>query len=272
MIIRANCKINIGLDVLRRREDGFHDLSTVIYPIRELYDELELEPLQLEDVEFISKGLVVDCPDEENLCVRAARLMQQRYHTSGVRITLTKKIPFGAGLGGGSSDATAVIMAMNSIFDLRLCEDSLISIAAELGSDTSFFVRNTPQMCQGRGEIMSALDLDLSCYSIAMIKPEVGVSTAEAYSGVRPATPALRLEESIMRPIEEWQGRVKNDFEPHIFDAYPILRQIKEELLSRGAIYAAMSGSGSTIYGIFSDCSAMRGEKIFGYTPYIYGL
>ncbi|MFI3292823.1 MAG: 4-(cytidine 5'-diphospho)-2-C-methyl-D-erythritol kinase [Rikenellaceae bacterium] len=253
MIIRANCKINIGLDVLRRRQDGFHDLSTVMYPIFGLYDQVNVERIDSAQIEFLSKGLVIDCPADKNLCVRAARLMQQRYSTPAVRITLNKMIPFGAGLGGGSADATAVIVAMNSIFELGLSEDRLISIAAELGSDTAFFVRNTPQLCTARGEVMNAIDLDLSHYHIAIIKPEVGVSTTQAYGGVKPQIPETPLQELVTRPIEEWQGRVKNDFEPHIFEIYPILAQIKKELLEAGALYAAMSGSGSTIYGIFEE-------------------
>ncbi len=253
MTIRANCKINIGLDVLRRREDGFHDLSTVMYPIRELYDEVMVDKLASScDVEFVSQGLVIDCPPSKNLCVRAARCMQSKFGVGGVRITLNKIIPFGAGLGGGSADATAVILAINQLFELQLNESTLIDIAAELGSDTAFFVRNTPQLCSGRGEIMEHIDLDLSGYTILLVKPDVGVSTAQAYGGVCPFVPTTPLDELISKPIEMWQIKVKNDFEPHIFEIYPILAQIKKELIAAGAVYASMSGSGSTIYGIFT--------------------
>ncbi|MFI3303196.1 MAG: 4-(cytidine 5'-diphospho)-2-C-methyl-D-erythritol kinase [Rikenellaceae bacterium] len=274
MILRANCKINIGLDVLRRREDRFHDLDTVMIPVLGLYDEVRVEPrLDSLDVTFEGVGLVVDCPAEDNLCVRAARLVQSRYDTAGVAITLDKRVPFGAGLGGGSSDATAVIVAMNEIFELRLPEEVLISLAAEIGSDTAFFVRNTPQLCTGRGEIMSPIELDLAGLTLVLIKPEgVNVSTREAYGGVRPTCPEHSLRELLAEPIEQWQGRVKNDFEPRIFEAYPLLAQIKSDLLDAGALYAAMSGSGSTIFGLFRNPQDAKSEQLESYSPYVYAL
>ncbi|MFI3302480.1 MAG: 4-(cytidine 5'-diphospho)-2-C-methyl-D-erythritol kinase [Rikenellaceae bacterium] len=272
MTTQANCKINIGLDILSRCEDGFHDLSTVMYPIKGLYDEVRVTPLESYDIEFASEGIAIDCPSEDNLCVRAAKAMQLRFFTPGVRITLNKTIPFGAGLGGGSSDATAVITAMNKLFDLRLSPAELVTIAATLGSDTAFFVHNSPQLCCGRGEIMTPIKLDLSPYHIVLVKPEVGISTAQAYGGVTPAAPSTPLAELIARPIEEWQEHIKNDFEPHIFEAYPILERIKSELLECGALYASMSGSGSTIYGIFSEVKQLSGRKFGGYDPYIFKL
>ncbi len=252
MTIYANCKINIGLDILRRREDGFHELSTVMFPVRGLYDVVDFELIQDSKVEFVGKGMMVDCSDEDNLCVKAYRLMRDNFsQVGGLRITLDKRVPFGAGLGGGSSDATAVILAINELFELNLCEERLIELASMIGSDTAFFVRNTPQLCMGRGEIMSSIELDLVGKYLALVKPDVHVSTREAYSGVKPAYPAESLSELMKLPILEWQGRVKNDFEAHIFVAYPLLAEIKEELITKGALYAAMSGSGSTIFGIF---------------------
>lgn len=249
MELKANCKINIGLDVLRRRADGFHELSTVMAPVRELYDVVTVE--RSEQMDFIQQGMVVDCPMEKNLCVKAARLMQQRYGVGNVTITLDKRVPFGAGLGGGSSDATAVIVAMNDIFNLNLSEEELIDAAAALGSDTAFFVRNTPQICTGRGEVMTPISLPLDGLWLVVVKPEEGVSTAEAYGGVKPAVPAISLEESLQLPVEQWQGRVKNDFEPHIFEAHPAIASLKQMLLSAGAVYASMSGSGSALFGLF---------------------
>ena len=249
MELKANCKINIGLDVLRRRADGFHELSTVMAPVRELYDVVTVE--RSEQMDFIQQGIVVDCPMEKNLCVKAARLMQQRYGAGNVTITLDKRVPFGAGLGGGSSDATAVIVAMNDIFNLNLSEEELIDAAAALGSDTAFFVRNTPQICTGRGEVMTPISLPLDGLWLVVVKPEDGVSTAEAYGGVKPAVPAISLEESLQLPVEQWQGRVKNDFEPHIFEAHPAIASLKQMLLSAGAVYASMSGSGSALFGLF---------------------
>ena len=249
MELKANCKINIGLDVLRRRADGFHELSTVMAPVRELYDVVTVE--RSEQMDFIQQGIVVDCPMEKNLCVKAARLMQQRYGVGNVTITLDKRVPFGAGLGGGSSDATAVIVAMNDIFNLNLSEEELIDATAALGSDTAFFVRNTPQICTGRGEVMTPISLPLDGLWLVVVKPEEGVSTAEAYGGVKPAVPAISLEESLQLPVEQWQGRVKNDFEPHIFEAHPAIASLKQMLLSAGAVYASMSGSGSALFGLF---------------------
>lgn len=251
MELKANCKINIGLDVLRRRADGFHELSTVMAPVRELYDVVTVE--RSEQMDFIQQGIVVDCPMEKNLCVKAARLMQQRYGVGNVTITLDKRVPFGAGLGGGSSDATAVIAAMNDIFNLNLSEEELIDAAAALGSDTAFFVRNTPQICTGRGEVMTPISLPLDGLWLVVVKPEEGVSTAEAYGGVKPAMPAISLEESLQLPVEQWQGRVKNDFEPHIFEAHPAIASLKQMLLSAGAVYASMSGSGSALFGLFRE-------------------
>lgn len=253
MKIKANCKINLGLDVLRRREDGFHELDTVMLPVYGLYDLLDIEPIESDVPQFENAGLAVDCPAEQNICLKAWRLMHERYGVGAVHITLDKRVPFGAGLGGGSADGTMTLLALNELFALGLSEAELIDLAAELGSDTAFFVRNTPQRCTGRGEVMEPIALDLEGLWIALIKPDEGVSTREAYSGVKPAVPAVPLIERLQRPIQEWQGLIKNDFEPHIFAAHPAIEAAKMELLAAGAIYAAMSGSGSTVYGLFDD-------------------
>ena len=250
MILHANCKINLGLDILRRREDGFHDLETVMIPVLGLYDVVEVERVEGKSI-FEQRGLVVDCDPEQNLCMKALRLMQRLYGVGDVRITLDKRVPFGAGLGGGSSDATAVILAVNELFELGLSEDRLIEVAAMIGSDTAFFVRNTPQLCTGRGEKMEPIELPLQGKYLAIAKPDEGVSTKEAYSGVKPAVPQVRLNELLQRPIEEWQGCVKNDFENHIFVAHPAIAELKKAMLDAGAVYASMSGSGSAVFGIF---------------------
>lgn len=250
MILHANCKINLGLDILRRREDGFHDLETVMIPVSELYDVVEVERVDGASI-FEQRGLVVDCDAEQNLCMKALRLMQRLYGVGDVRITLDKRVPFGAGLGGGSSDATAVILAVNKLFGLGLSEERLVEIAAMIGSDTAFFVRNTPQLCTGRGEKMEPIELPLQGKYLAIAKPDEGVSTKEAYAGVKPAVPQVCLNELLQRPIEEWQGVVKNDFEPHIFVAHPAIAELKKAMLDAGAVYASMSGSGSAVFGIF---------------------
>ena len=270
MKIKANCKINIGLDVLRKREDGYHDLSTVMVPVEGLYDVVEVVPVEGEENEFHSLGLVVDCPAEQNLCIKAARLMQQRYDVGKVSITLDKRVPFGAGLGGGSSDATAVLVAMNEIFSLSLDEPTLIALAAELGSDTAFFVRNSPQLCEGRGEIMTPVNLNLKGLWLVLVKPDEGVSTREAYAGVKPAVPARSLVERLADPITQWQGSVKNDFEPSVFAVHPVIADVKQQLLDAGAVYASMSGSGSTVFGLFD--SKEKAEQLRPLTEYIYEL
>ena len=268
MEIKANCKINIGLDVLRRRADGYHDLSTVMVPVKGLYDVLTIEQAEASSLSIV--GIEVDCDAEQNICMKALRLMQQRYGIGEASITLDKRIPFGAGLGGGSADGTAVILALNDIFSLGLDEATLISLAAELGSDTAFFVRNTPQLCEGRGEIMTPIELDLAGYWLVLIKPDANVSTREAYAGVVPAIPELSLTERLRKPIAEWQGCVKNDFEKSVFAAHPIIADFKQKMIDAGATYASMSGSGSTVFGLFVD--KKQAEKLAQYTPYIFEL
>lgn len=270
MRIEANCKINLGLDVLRRRDDGYHDISTVMYPLRGLYDVVEVEPTASEGAELVSLGMVVDCPPQKNICLKAYELLRSRYGMGGVRITLDKRVPFGAGLGGGSSDGTAVLMALNEVFSLGMDEAALISAAAELGSDTPFFVRNTPQLCEGRGEIMTPVEVDLSGLWIAVVKPDESVSTREAYAGVTPRVPERPLAERIAEPVERWQGSVVNDFERSVFASHPAIAQVKQSLLDAGAVYASMSGSGSAVFGLFDDSG--KAENMRPVTQYIYRL
>ena len=251
MIIKAYCKINIGLRIVRKREDGYHELQTVMYPVRDLYDVVGVERCDGDDVMFEGQGIVVDCPAEKNLCVRAARLMQRRYGVGGVRITLDKRVPFGAGLGGGSSDATAVIVAINDIYNLGLDRETLAELAAELGSDTPFFVYDEPQYCTGRGEIMEPVKVDLHGLWLVVVKPNEGVSTAEAYSGVKPRVPEDDLRELLKQSFDKWQGSVVNEFEEHILVSHPRIAELKGVLINNGAIYASMSGSGSAVFGLF---------------------
>lgn len=312
MILRANCKINLGLDILRRRADGFHDLETVMFPVAGLYDEVEVmrtggsfsgradglyatteavgvsggavwvgasglseEPGAVDKsgdsgVTFRAEGLAVDCAPEDNICLKAFRLMRRRYGVDGVAIRLGKRIPFGAGLGGGSADGTSVVLALNELFGLGLSEAELIGLAAELGSDTAFFVRNTPQLCTGRGEIMEPFALDLGGMKLVIVKPAEGVSTREAYAGVRPRVPEIPLAERLRRPVAEWQGMVTNDFEAHILTAHPAIRAAKERLLAAGAVYASMSGSGSAVFGLFPGTE--KSERLSSLSPFVFEL
>ena len=280
MILRANCKINLGLDILRRRADGFHDLETVMFPVAGLYDEVEVTRTGVSggvydagdtpDVAFRAEGLAVDCAPEENICLRAFRLMQRRYGVDGVAIRLDKRVPFGAGLGGGSADGTAVLIALNELFALGLSEAELIACAAELGSDTAFFVRNTPQLCKGRGEVMEPFALDLSGMTLVIVKPAEGVSTREAYAGVQPRVPEIPLAERLRRPVGKWQGLITNDFERHILAAHPAIREAKDRLLTEGAVYASMSGSGSAVFGLFAGHE--KNEKLHSLSPFVFEL
>ena len=250
MRLKANCKINLGLHVLRKREDGYHDLETVMLPVDGLYDVVDVDAID-SGVEFTGIGIEVDCPEDKNLCVRAARLMQSRYDIGGIAIRLDKRVPVGAGLGGGSSDATAVIVAINEIYNLGLDKPTLASLSAELGSDTPFFVYNRPMLCEGRGEIMSEVEVDLRGLWLVVVKPPFGVSTGEAYGGVKPRVPESGLKSLISKPMEQWQGSVVNDFEPHILLAHPTISTLKEALLRSGALYASMSGSGSALFALY---------------------
>lgn len=273
MIIEANCKINLGLDILRRRADGFHDIETVMFPVRGLFDTVEVVRTGESGAAFSADGLAVDCDPADNLCLRAFRSMHDRYGVDGVHIRLTKRVPFGAGLGGGSSDATAVIRALDALFELHLDEAELVDCAATLGSDTAFFVRNTPQLCTGRGEIMTPCAVSLAGMTLVIVKPDEGVSTREAYAGVAPRIPAVPLAERLQRPVAEWQATVANAFEPSVFAAHPAIREVKKRLLAAGAVYAAMSGSGSAVFALFDTRTIARNRlDLHSLSPYVFEL
>lgn len=257
MILIPNCKINIGLRVVRKREDGYHDLETIFYPVYGLHDELEVE--RSTNFEFCQEGLAVDCSAEENLLIKCYQRMRAKYPQVGnVRIRFKKNIPFGAGLGGGSSDAAHMAIALNEIFELRLTQQQLAEEVRPLGADCPFFIYNTPCYAEGIGDKLTPISLDLSGLRLVMIKPNCGVSTKEAYAGIvrHPEVEgqiknALHegLSFDIMRPL------LINDFEQTVFPIHPEIAEIKQRLLDAGAVYAAMSGSGSTVFGLFAGSS-----------------
>lgn len=246
MLFFPNAKINIGLNITSKREDGYHNLETIFYPIK-WRDSLEIIPSK--SLSFQSSGIPI--PGDGNLCLRAYELMKSHYDLEPVSIHLHKNIPIGAGLGGGSSDAAFTLMGLNTIFDLGLGSDELKKIAVQLGADCPFFIDNKPSIASGIGEVLEAVDLDLSGYHLFVVKPDVFVSTAEAFSKIVPHIPAKSIHKEIDMPIEDWT--LKNDFEHSIFPQYPELMEIKNKLIAAGAVYASMSGSGSSIYGIFSE-------------------
>lgn len=247
----VNCKINLGLNIIRKRTDGYHDLQTVFYPVDYFTDQITLETSQ-QDFEFVCHSMHDVGPDTDNLCVKAFRLLQRDYGIHGVRLTLEKHIPTGAGLGGGSADAAFTLKLLAQHFNLPVYNQSLKHYAAQLGSDVPFFIDNTPAYATGRGEIMTPVALDLSSYNIYIVKPDVSVSTREAYAGVRPHEVDLNFSDVVRDvPVLEWKNYLFNDFEDSVFELYPQLAEIKQKFYDDGALYAAMSGSGSAVFGIF---------------------
>ena len=250
MKLFPNCKINIGLRVVRKREDGYHDLQTIFYPVYGLHDELEVEAV--DNFEFIQEGLAVDCPAEDNLIIKCYLRMREKHPQIGnVRIRFRKNIPFGAGLGGGSSDAAHMAIALNEIFHLGLNREQLAHEVRPLGADCPFFIYNTPCYAEGIGDQLTPIPLDLSNLRLVMIKPQCGVSTREAYSGIRLSDPSDMPNLSDTSDLAALLNHATNDFEHTVFALHPELADIKKRLLDAGAIYAAMSGSGSTIFGLF---------------------
>jgi 4-diphosphocytidyl-2-C-methyl-D-erythritol kinase len=252
-----NCKINLGLNVIRRRSDGYHDIETIFYPVP-WTDILEVIPS--DKFEFTVTGNVIPGKEDDNLCVRAHKIM----NAPPAKIHLHKIIPTGAGLGGGSSDAAWTLRLLNEVFDLKHSREELRSYAAQLGSDCAFFIDDVPKIGSGRGEILKDTSLSLKGKFIVIIKPGIHVSTAEAYAGVVPKESKLDVED-----MSTW----KNDFEESVFEKYPLIRKIKEELYKHGAEYASMSGSGSSVFGIFDggkskfDCHSFKTETLEKISP-----
>ena len=255
MKLFPNCKINIGLRVVRKREDGYHDLETIFYPVMGLHDELEVVPSS--KFEFIQEGLAVDCKPEDNLIVKCFLNMKAKYPQIGdVRIRFKKNIPFGAGLGGGSSDAAHMAIALNEIFALGLTREQLADEVRSLGADCPFFVYNTPCYAEGIGDKLSPISLDLSGLRLVMIKPNCGVSTREAYGGIiRHPEAEGKIKQALAEEklLVDMRSLLVNDFEQTVFPLHSEIAEIKQRLLDAGAVYAAMSGSGSTVFGLFEN-------------------
>ncbi|MBV7529879.1 4-(cytidine 5'-diphospho)-2-C-methyl-D-erythritol kinase [Chitinophaga sp. sic0106] len=263
MVVFPNCKINLGLYVTNKRPDGFHDLETVFYPVQ-VQDALEI--LTAPALQFTSTGIAVPGNSADNLCIRAFELLQRDYPAvQPVQVHLHKHIPIGAGLGGGSADAAFMLKLLDNKFQLGLSEEQLIGYAAQLGSDCAFFIPNKPCFAVGRGEILAPLSLDLSGYSLLLIYPGIHVNTGWAFKQLTPAAPLHALKTAIQQPVEQWKDIVSNDFEAPVFAAHPELAKIKEELYGSGAIYATMSGSGSTMVGIYpkNKIPAIEWDKAF---------
>lgn len=246
-----NVKLNLGLDVLRRRPDGYHDIETLFVPNYSFSDCLEIEEAPEFSIDIVRDGGVGWDPMQD-LCAKAYRLLATVFSIPPVHIHLEKRSPVGAGLGGGSSDAAFTLRMLSEMFSLGLSDSVLASYAARLGSDCAFFIYNRPMFGSGRGEVLEDFDVDISGYRVELVVPDgISVSTADAYGGIIPSVPAIPLREALSRPVEEWRHAVKNDFEMTVFAKYPVLADIKKSLYERGAVYAAMSGSGSALFALF---------------------
>ena len=261
MIIFPTAKINIGLNIIERRADGYHNLETIFYPV-EIKDALEI--IESDKLSFESSGLEIPGRIEDNLCMKGYHLLKKDFDLPPIKIHLHKHIPIGAGLGGGSADAAFFIRLLNQNFNLNLNDEQMMEYARKLGADCAFFIRNKPVFAFDKGEEFEPIKLDLSNYKIVVVMPPVHVSTAEAYGGVKPALVKDSLMELITLPVNEWRSHIKNDFEASIFKNHPAIRGVKASLYEAGALYASMSGSGSSVFGIFEstpDLSELENEN-----------
>ena len=254
MVIFPNAKINIGLWVTSLRDDGFHNIESVFYPIG-LKDACEfvVNDSGNDSDEFTQTGINTDCPMNQNLVIKALNLLRSKYNIPSLRMHLHKAIPMGAGLGGGSSDASFVLRYLNRYFELGLETEDLKLLAEELGSDCPFFIDNKVSLARGRGEILTELDNVLCGMHIIIVNPGIHINTAEAYSGLKPKKRDNSLQEFYSLPIDTWRDNIENDFEASVFQSHPEIKEIKKELYKQGALYSSMTGSGSSVYGIFTE-------------------
>lgn len=248
MISFPNAKINIGLNITEKRNDGYHNIESCFYPIP-WNDILEIIPSK--ELSFNSYGISIPGDSKNNLCLKAYNLIKEDYDIPPVAIHLHKTIPIGAGLGGGSADASFTLKSLNKLFNLNLSQNQLIGYAKKLGSDCPFFIDNKPVMAYEKGDSFKPSPISLNGKILIAIYPKIHVSTQEAYSGVFPSKQTTPLNQLIQKNIQSWQNNIKNDFEESIFPNHSLLLDIKSNLLNSGALYSSMSGSGSTIYGIF---------------------
>ena len=270
MISFPNAKINLGLNIVEKRSDGYHNLSSCFYPVP-LNDILEINSSPKFD--FNISGIPISGNQNENLVVKAYKLLKKDFNLPVVAIHLHKNIPMEAGLGGGSSDGAFALKMLNEFFDLYLDDSVLADYAGMLGSDCPFFVYNEPMMVTGRGEQMSALKVDLSGYYICILKPQLSISTKEAYRTIIPANPEYSINSVICsKPVSDWEGLIKNDFETALLEKYSELSGLKKKLYKMGAEYASLTGSGSAMYGLFKDEPILEKDieqKYFNWVGYL---
>jgi len=250
MICFPNAKINLGLHILSKRPDGYHNIETVFYPVN-LCDALEIVPAKEKKTTFSQTGIPIAGKQEDNLVLKAYHLLKKDCHLPEIAIYLRKQIPPGAGLGGGSSDAAFMIKLLNDFAGLKLSVEQMEEYAGRIGADCPFFIRNQPVFAEETGSVFSPVNISLQGYHLVVVKPDVSVSTKEAYAQVKPQRPVTPLKNIIRMPVNEWKNHLINDFEPGVFAQYPEIKEIKQQLYAEGAIYASMSGSGSAVFGIF---------------------
>lgn len=263
MILFPNAKINIGLNITEKRDDGYHNIESIFYPVQ-WCDALECIPS--DTFQYNSTGLTIEGALENNLIYKAYKLLQPHFSIQQeANIHLHKAIPMGAGMGGGSADGAFALKLFNEVFKCNKSDEELIKMAGQLGSDCPFFIKNEATFCYDRGVLFKNINLDLSTYFIAIINPGIHISTQEAYSGIHPKAPETSLLELIQEPIATWKEKIKNDFENRLLDKHTKIADIKEKLYSEGALYASMTGSGSTVYGIFQKQTDLK-EHFRGYS------
>lgn len=263
MIVFPNCKINLGLHILRKRSDGYHDLETFFYPvpITDVLEVIKSKKTNGSSIQFSTSGISIEENSNTNLCVKAYALLLKDFPSlPSLFIHLHKVIPLGAGLGGGSSDAVFTLEVLNQIGELNLSNEKLKDYALQLGSDCPFFIINKPCIATARGEELTEYPIDLSTFKIMIVNPGIHVDTGKAFSKITPAIPYSSIKDSIKLPVSEWKNHLTNDFEKVVFEMYPEIADLKKELYQLGAVYASMSGSGSTVYGIFEK------DKIINHT------
>ena len=254
MIAFPHCKINLGLSIIAKRADGYHELETIFYPVplKDMVEIVQGNNSEI-DVEFSHSGLAIPGDQTQNLCIKAYHLLKKDFPSiPNIKMHLHKKIPMGAGLGGGSSDGTSVLKQLNNQFNLGLALPALVKYAAQLGSDCPFFVYDNACHAKGRGEILQSFNCDLTDYKIVLIHPGIHISTAWAFSQLTPHQKIKSIAEIVSSPIENWKNELINDFEFPIINTNPVIGEIKQMLYDQGALYASMTGSGSSLFGIFN--------------------
>lgn len=265
MIVFPSAKINIGLNIIAKRPDGYHDVETIFYPIK-INDALEA--IASPQLSFDSSGINIPGESENNLCIKAYKLISRDHHLPPVKIHLHKHIPIGAGLGGGSADAAFFIRLLNTKFRLGLSVEAMQNYARQLGADCAFFIENKPAYAFEKGDRFETIEPDLSKYTIVLVMPPVHVSTADAYIGVAPQASNASLKKLIQLPITEWKNAIKNDFEKSVFAKYPVIAELKQALYNAGALYSSMSGSGASVFGIFESLPDLKNLETGNYVFY----